>query len=55
MIGTGTGELRNNKTSGDYSNNSIVDIGQNTEKSPGDLSKLAVTQTPVEDHQLTPM
>ena len=25
----------------------------NTEKSPGDLRKLAVTQTPVKDHQLT--
>ena len=24
-------------------------IGQNTEKSPGDLRKLAVTQTPVKD------
>ena len=26
--------------------------GQNTEKSPGDLRKLAVTQTPVKNHQL---
>ena len=34
-------------------NYSIVDNGQNTEKSPGDLRRLAVTQTPVKDHQLT--
>ena len=27
-------------------------IGKNTEKSPGDLRRLAVTQTPVKDHQL---
>ena len=32
---------------------SIVEIGQNTEKSPGDLRRLPVTQTPVKDHQLT--
>ena len=33
----------------------IIEIVQNTEKSPGDLRKLAVTQTPVRDHQLTLM
>ena len=27
-------------------------IGQNTEKSPGDLTRLAIPQTPAEDHQL---
>ena len=27
-------------------------IGQNTEKSPGNLRRLAVTQTPVKNHQL---
>ena len=31
---------------------SIVKIGQNTEKSPGDLNRLAITQTPVKAHQL---
>ena len=31
----------------------IIKIGQNTEKSPGDLSRLAVTQTLVENYQLT--
>ena len=30
---------------------SITENGQNTEKSPGDLRRLAVTQTPVEDLQ----
>ena len=34
-------------------NSSIVEISQNTEKSPGDVRRLAVTQTPVKDHQLT--
>ena len=33
-------------------NYGIVEIGQNTEKSPGDFRKLAVPQTPVKDHQL---
>ena len=29
-----------------------TEIGQNTEKSPGDLKRLAVNQTSVKDHQL---
>ena len=36
----------------DYSNYCITEIGQNTEKSTVDLMKLAVTQTPVKNHQL---
>ena len=28
----------------------IIEIDQNTEKSPGDLRRLAVTQTPVKDN-----
>ena len=40
-------------TSRDYPNYSIAEIGQNTEKSPIDLKILAITQTPVKDHQLT--
>ena len=47
-----TGGLGNN---GDCPNESIVEIGQNTEKSPGDLSKLDVTQTSMENHKLTLM
>ena len=39
----------------DLSNYNIIEKGQNTEKSPGDLRRLAVTQSPVKDHQLTLM
>ena len=31
----------------------IVGIGQNTKKSPGDFKRLAVSQSTVENHQLT--
>ncbi len=41
------------RTSGDHPNDSIVENGQNTEKSSGDLRRLALTQTPVGDHRLT--
>ena len=44
-IGTRTGGLGNKRTSRDHPNYSIIEIGQNTEKSPGDLKRLAVTQT----------
>ena len=47
-----TGGLGSWRTSGDHLNNSIIDNGQNTEKSPGDLRRLAVSQTPVKNHQL---
>ena len=46
-------EHKNKRTSGDHPNYNIFEIGQNTEKSPGVLRKLVVTQTPVTDHQLT--
>ena len=46
----GTGGLGNWRTSGDHPNYSIVENGQSTEKSPGDLRRLAVTQTPAKDH-----
>ena len=52
-IGTGTGGLGNKRTSGDHLNYTIVEISQNTKESPGDLRRLAVTQTPVENNQLT--
>ena len=39
-------------TSGDYPNDSIIENSQNTEESPGYLRRLAVTQTPVKNHQL---
>ena len=44
----GTGKLGNKSTSGDHPNYYIIEIGQKTEKSPGDLRRLAVT--PVKDH-----
>ena len=37
----------------DHPNYSIVDIGQNTEESPGDLRRLAITQTQAKDSQQT--
>ena len=46
-IGKGTGGLGNNRVSGDHPEYCSIEIGQNTEKSPGDLRKLAVTKTPV--------
>ena len=48
----GLGSLR---TGRDYTNDSIAKNGQNSETSPGDLRRLAVTQTPVKNHQLTLM
>ena len=30
----------------------VVEIGQNTKKSPGDLKRLVVTQPPLENHQI---
>ena len=41
--------LGNNGTGGDCPNCCIVEIGQNTEKSPGELRRLAITQTSLED------
>ena len=51
----GTGGLGSWRTGGDHPNDSIIENGQNTKKSPGDLRRLAVTQFPVKDHQLTLM
>ena len=50
-----TGGLGNKKSRGDHANYSIIEIDQNTEKSPGDLGGLAVTQTqtPVRNYWLT--
>ena len=42
-VGTVTGGLGNQGTSGDHSNHSIVEIGQNSKKSPSDLRRLVVT------------
>ena len=52
-VGTRTGGLGSKRTSRDHYNYSIVEISQNTEKSLGDLRRLAVIQTPVRNHWLT--
>ena len=49
IIGIRTGGLEN-KESGDNPNSIIIEIGQNTEESHGDLRRLALTYTPVKDH-----
>ena len=51
-IGAGNGGLENKRMAGDHPNYSIIKIGQNTEKSPGDLRRLAVTQIPVRNYRL---
>ena len=45
--------LKNNRTRKDHPNYCVIEISQNTEKSPGDLRRLVFTQTPVKDPQLT--
>ena len=45
--------LGNKSISREHPHYGIIKIGQNTEKSPVDLGRLAVAQTPVKNHQLT--
>ena len=52
-IGKRTRGFRNKRTNGDNPNYSIAEVGKNTEKSLGDLRRLAVIQTPVKDRQQT--
>ena len=52
-IAKGARRLGNRRTSRDHPGYMIIKIVQNTEKSPGDLMRLAVTQTPIRNHQLT--
>ena len=51
----GPGGLGRCWPSGDQPNSGIIEDGQNTEKSPGDLRRFDVAQSPVKDHQLTLM
>ena len=51
-IDTKTGGLGNKKKSRDHPNYSVAEISQNTEKRTGDLRRLAVTKTPLRNHQL---
>ena len=48
----GTGVFGSWKTSGYHLNYSIIENRQNTEMTPEDLRRLAVTQTPIKNHQL---
>ena len=50
-IDKGAGGLGNKRTKGDHPND--IKIGQNTNERSGNFRRLAVTQTPVENHQLT--
>ena len=52
-ISTGTGKLGHKRMDRDHPNYCIVEIGQNTKKSPGNLRRLAVIHSPVENYQLT--
>ena len=52
-IGTRTGRLEKERANKEHLDYSIIRIGQNTEENPGDLRKLAVTQTQVRNHSLT--
>ena len=49
----GTGRLGNKRASGDHLDHGIIKINQNSETSPGDMRRLAVTQTPVRNYQLS--
>ena len=46
-IDSGTGGLENKRTSGDHPRDWLY-----TEKNPGDLRRLAVTQIPMRNHRL---
>ena len=49
----GKERVENRSTNRDNLHHRIVEIDQNTEKSPGDLKRLGITQTVVKNHQLT--
>ena len=48
-----TGAIGKQRKNRDYKDLSITEIGENTEKSPGDMRRLIVTQTLVKVHLLT--
>ena len=50
MINKEARRLKNQRMSRDHPNHSITKVNQNTEKSPGDLRRPAITQTPVKNH-----
>ena len=52
LEGKGTGRLENKRTSKDHPDHCIIKVSQNTEESPGDLRRFAITQTLVKVHQV---
>ena len=52
-LGKSAGRVKNRRTYRDHLDYGIVEIAQNTKKSPGDLRRFVVTQTPVKEHLLT--
>ena len=54
-IDTRTGRIGNKRTSSDHSDYSIIKISQNTEKGPGDSGRIAASQNPVRNRQITLM
>ena len=52
-IGKGTRRPENKRTNRGHPDYSIIKISQNTELSPGNLKRFALTQTPMENQQLT--
>ena len=53
MIDKRPGRRGNIRTNGDHPVYSIIKIGQDSEKRPGYLRRISVTQIPVEDHEPT--
>ena len=51
-LGKGTRKIGNQRKNHDHPNYSIAEICQNPEKSPGDLRRLVLTWTPMNNHQL---
>ena len=52
-IDKGAGSVGNGRNNRNHPNCSIIEIDQNTQKNPGDLRKLTVTQTRMKNYQLT--
>ena len=52
-LGKEAKRVGNRKMNRDHPSYSMTKIGQNTEKSPGNVRGLAITQTPLKDHHQT--
>ena len=52
-FGKGIQRIVNQKTNQDHPDYNIVEIGQNSEKTPGNLRRLTVTPSSVKNHQQT--